>query len=440
MEILTKIIDGMFSFAFFYPLLMAYVWMGGALLYFFRFEFRCPNYNQPPALSEYPLVSIIVPCYNEAPNAHRTFGALAELDYANYEVIAVNDGSSDNTAQVLTELAERIPNMRLVHLSSNQGKALALKSGALAARGDFLICIDGDAILDHYAIAWILRHFLESPRVGAVTGNPRIRTRSTLLGRLQVGEFSAIIGLIKRAQRVYGRVYTISGVICAFRRLALHDVGYWNENTLTEDIDISWRLQLAHWDIRFEPRALCWILMPETLHGFMKQRLRWAVGGGEAVKTYSCRMLSWKARRMWGVYVEYLASIIWSYTMLALLGVWICGLFMDLPAKPPQISWIPEWPGLVLGITCLLQFAVSICIDHRYDYGLLRVYPFIIWYPLFYWTINWVTALLALPTALISRRAGTRGLWVTTDRGILERDPEDAPVAGAHTLPKTNQP
>ena len=82
-------------------------------------------------------------------------------------------------------------------------------------------------------------HLANGPRVGAVTGNPRIRNRSTLLGRLQVGEFSSIIGLIKRAQRIYGRIFTVSGVIAGFRISALHQVGYWNTDMVTEDIDVS---------------------------------------------------------------------------------------------------------------------------------------------------------------------------------------------------------
>jgi biofilm PGA synthesis N-glycosyltransferase PgaC len=145
---------------------------------------------------------------------------------------------------------------------------MGLRMAALAANSDFLICIDGDALLDRYATRWLMWHLVTGPRVGAVTGNPRIRNRSTLLGRLQVGEFSSIIGLIKRAQRIYGRIFTVSGVIAGFPRIAaLHGVGYWNTDMVTEDIDVSWRLQMDFWDIRYEPNALCWILMPETLCG-----------------------------------------------------------------------------------------------------------------------------------------------------------------------------
>ncbi|MCY0536308.1 glycosyltransferase family 2 protein, partial [Klebsiella pneumoniae] len=86
--------------------------------------------------------------------------------------------------------------------------------------------------------------------------NPRIRTRSTLVGKIQVGEYSSIIGLIKRTQRIYGNVFTVSGVIAAFRRSARAEVGYWSDDMITEDIDISWKLQLNQWTIFYEPRAL----------------------------------------------------------------------------------------------------------------------------------------------------------------------------------------
>lgn len=421
---LEKILQYALEFAFLYPLLMAYLWMTGALLYYFRFEWKKPNYDEPPELPEYPLVSIVVPCYNEEANAVDTLSALADLHYPNYEIVAVNDGSQDGTAQVLNSLLPRIARLRVVHLATNQGKALALKAGAMAAKGDFLVCIDGDAILDHYAVTWIMDHFIHSPRVGAVTGNPRIRTRSTLLGRLQVGEFSAIIGLLKRAQRIYGRVFTISGVIASYRRLALHRVGYWSEETLTEDIDISWRLQLNHWDVRFEPRALCWILMPETLRGLFQQRLRWAIGGGEAMKKYSRQIFQWKSRRMWGIYVEYGTSILWSYTMLALAIVWFLKLFIMPSLGLPGLMWRPQLSGAILAFTCLVQFAVSMYIDRRYDHRMFFNFLHTVWYPLFYWVLNWIVSVLAFPQAMFFRRKGSRGRWVTTDRGIAD-DPAD---------------
>ena len=145
------------TFAFFYPLVMTYIWMTGAIIYYLRFERRQPTYNQPPDLPEYPFVSVLVPCYNEENNIEATLKALTDMHYPNYEIIAIDDGSSDASPQILNKLKDHISRLRVVHLTKNQGKAIALKSGALAARGDFLVCIDGDAILDHYAITWIMK-------------------------------------------------------------------------------------------------------------------------------------------------------------------------------------------------------------------------------------------------------------------------------------------
>jgi biofilm PGA synthesis N-glycosyltransferase PgaC len=314
-------------------------------------------------------------------------------------------------------MAAQHDRIRVVHLATNQGKAMALRMGSMLSRAEYLVCIDGDALLDPQAVIWMMQHFVNSPRVAGVTGNPRIRTRSTLLGKIQVGEFSAILGLIKRAQRIYGRVFTMSGVVSAFRKSALHQVGYWSLDMVTEDIDISWKLQMNHWDIRYEPHAICWILMPETLRGLWKQRLRWAQGGNEVLLRYARKLQQWQKRRMWPVFLEYFTSIIWGYTMLTVILLYFAGLVFTLPPGFRVESIIPTWPGVVLGITCLLQFAISFALDTRYEKGLFKYYFVMIWYPLAFWLINMFTAVVALPKAILKQR-GVRARWRTEDRGI----------------------
>ncbi|MDZ4151693.1 poly-beta-1,6-N-acetyl-D-glucosamine synthase, partial [Methylicorpusculum sp.] len=290
-------------------------------------------------------------------------------------------------------------------------------AGALFSQNEYLICIDGDALLAPEATAWMMGHFLNGPRVGAVTGNPRIRTRSTLLGKIQVGEFSAIIGLIKRAQRIYGRLFTVSGVVAGFRKSALQRVGYWSNDMITEDIDISWKLQLDHWDIRYEPNALCWILMPETYRGLWRQRLRWAQGGSEVLLRYFRKLGLWKSRRMWPVYLEYFISVFWSYMMMLTFVLWLLGYFVNLPDDLIIPSLLPSWGGVLLGMTCLLQFAISLAIDSRYEKGIARVYYWMIWYPLAYWIIAVFTTFFGLIKALLKKR-NTRAIWTSPDRGI----------------------
>ncbi len=421
------VIDIMLGFAYYYPLFMAYLWLVGAIYFYFRWEYRKGLPDQPPDLPGYPMVTIVVPCFNESDQIIEILENLEVVVYPSFEIIAVNDGSSDNTGEILDQLSERCPHLRVLHLSTNQGKAMALRAATLVAKGEFLVCIDGDAILDKHAVSWIMFHFMTGPRVGAVTGNPRIRTRSTLLGRIQVGEFSAILGLIKRAQRIYGRVFTVSGVVSAFRRAALHNVGYWSTDIMTEDIDISWRLQLNHWDVRFEPRALCWILMPETIRGLWKQRLRWAIGGDQALLRYMPRVIHWKSRRMWGVCLEYFISIIWGYTVLTVVILWLLSFLVKLPDNIVVVSLIPTWPGMVLAMTCLLQFAVSMFLDRHYDQKLFRNYFSMVWYPVVYWIINWLTSVAALPNTLILPR-GKRARWVTVDRGIKGDGQKENPI------------
>ena len=410
-------------FVFYYPLLMAYVWMLGGIIYYLRWERNRGNVlSDLPVLAEYPSVSILIPCYNEGENVRETIEYLLHQQYPNYEIIAINDGSKDNTLEILHELADQHPQIRVVNLASNQGKAVGLRTAALLANSEILIGIDGDALLAPNATAWIVRHFLEDPHVGAVTGNPRIRNRSTLLGKIQVGEFSAIVGMIKRAQRSYGHVFTISGVIAGFRKTALHDVGYWSPDMVTEDIDISWKLQLAGWAIRFEPNALCWVLMPETLNGLWKQRSRWAQGGVEVLLRYFKAMWRWPSRGMWLLYLECCISLTWAFLVIAMLALVPVDWFSSEPQEA-LADLSPHWTSMLLCVTCLIQFAVSLTIDSSYERksgGSAQHYYWMIWYPIVYWLINVGTTLNGCIKALRKKR-GQRAVWVTLDRGLRQK-------------------
>jgi len=428
----AAVFEWLMEFSFMYPLIMSILWITGAAYYFFYREKREHHTpDDPPELSETPPVSFIVPCHNEGVNARETIQSMLGQDYPDFEVIAVNDASTDNTAEVLADMAARDSRVRVIHLETNQGKAVGLRVATLASKNEILVCLDGDALLDPNATRWIVRHFINGARVGAVTGNPRVRNRSTLIGRIQVGEFSSIIGLIKRAQRIYGRIFTVSGVVSAFRKAAVHQVGYWSEDVVTEDIDISWRLQLNHWDIRYEPNALCWILMPETLKGLWQQRLRWAQGGIEVLRKHFRKLFSWRSRRMWLVAFELCVSTIWAYSIGLVFLIWLVGFIFDLPAPYGSARIPPGWSGIILGTTCLLQFAVSIAIDSRYERRLGRVYYWLIWYPMIYWIIQVTTSVFAVPRALL-RKPGSRGTWVSPDRGVRPKttEPEAKELAG----------
>lgn len=415
------------AFVFFYPLLMSCLWIAGGLYFWWHWERHWKwgerhEDRDVPELRGNPLVSILVPCFNEADNGGETLLAALNQNYSNIEVIAINDGSSDGTADILDRLAVQHKSLRVVHLAQNQGKAMALRMGALVANSEYLVCIDGDAVLDPDAASFLVAPLINNPRVGAVTGNPRIRTRSTLIGRIQVGEFSSIIGLIKRTQRVYGKVFTVSGVVAAFRHAALDRVGYWSLDMITEDIDISWKLQRDHWSIFYEPRALCWILMPETLRGLWKQRLRWAQGGAEAFLKNMRSIWVWRQRRLWPLMLEYAFSAFWVFAFVLSIVLWVVSQLVTLPHDlHVQRLMPPAFTGMMLAMVCLLQFLVSLIIDARYEPKLARSLFWVIWYPLVFWFISLLTTLISLPKVMLRRHA-RRARWTSPDRGIKPYD------------------
>lgn len=397
-----------------YPLAMALATMLLALRFCAAREWRERRCLQPPDLLPRPPVSVLIPCFNEGAQLAETLQAALHLDWSEWEVIAINDGSQDDTGPQLDAWAERHPRLRVVHLATNQGKALALRTGALLARHGLLVCIDGDALLDPHAVAWLVRHLQTNPRLGAVTGNPRIRNRTTLLGRLQVIEFGMIIGLIKRAQAQIGGLFCVSGVVGAFRRSALHEVGYWNPARLTEDIDITWRLQRAGWQVTYEPHALVWILMPETLRGLWRQRLRWAQGGLEVLGDNLDLLRQPRRWRLLPFLLEPLLSLIWAWT-LALSTALL--LLLALIPGTHALETISLGPLLLLLSVGILQAAMGIGLDRPYDHRLLANGFWLIWYPFGFWLVNFAASLAALPRLLL-RPSLQRARWVSPDRGV----------------------
>jgi biofilm PGA synthesis N-glycosyltransferase PgaC len=408
--------EHLLRFVFFYPFFMALFWIVGSLVFYSRRERRRQS---PPELPSYPTVTVLIPCHDEQLCIEEVVRAAARSRYPSFDVLVVDDASTDSSLEILRRLQGEIPCLRVLSLERNMGKAKALNLGALATSAEYLMCIDADALLDEGAIHWMVYDLERSPRVGAVTGNPRVLNRTTLISRVQVGEFSAIVGMIKRTQRLLGRVYTVSGVCSCFRRRAVHEVGYWSSDTVTEDVDISWKLQLAYWGILYEPRALCWILVPETVRGLWRQRLRWARGGIEAALRYRGTLFAWTKRRMWPVFAELVVSTVWCYAVFVVLLAWAITQLAPqwLPPVVQVATLLPGWSGSLLALVCLLQFVTGLTLDRRYEGNRLVGQLFwAIWYPALYWVITAGTSVVALPLALTQHGRIRNAIWRSPDR------------------------
>lgn len=395
---------------FWYPVCMGLLWIIGGVLYYFRIERK-----DPLPLPYTPLVSVIVPAYNESDNLENVIEKLNDLNYPDYEILIVNDGSKDNTAEIAERLTEQYERVRFVNLQENNGKANALYLGFIASRGEYLVCVDGDSYLDKDCIRYLMSHFLNTnngERVGAVTGNPRVRNRTSLFAKIQLCEYASIISLIKRTQRIWGKVMTVSGVVVAYRKQALLDCGLWDRDMITEDIGVTWKLEKNFWDIRYEPNALCWMLVPETLKGLVKQRKRWAQGGQEVMIRHAGIFKSWRRRRLYPIYFEQVMSLLWIILWALLTIVEILKLCYGVGDYMPYL-----WKTQYLAFICLLQFVVALCLEKKYDKDIFKYMIAAAWYPLCYWAVSGIVALMALPGTLASRK-GKLATWKSPDRGI----------------------
>ncbi|SEP75669.1 biofilm PGA synthesis N-glycosyltransferase PgaC [Basfia succiniciproducens] len=398
---------------FMYPALMAVYCIISASYYYFFIEgkLKKPKYSKMK-LEDVPLVSIMVPCYNEADNLDDAIPYLLKLKYPKFELIFINDGSKDDTGKIIDRWAQKDSRIVALH-QENAGKASALNHGLTVAKGKYVGCIDGDAVLDYKAVDYMVQALESNPQFGAVTGNPRVRNRSTILGCLQTSEFSSIIGLIKRAQSVMGTIFTVSGVCCLFRVEAMQKIGGWSTNMITEDIDVSWKLQTSGYNIVYEPRALCWTLMPETIKGLFKQRLRWAQGGAETVIKYFPQVWRLKNRRLWPMYIEYFLTAFWAYSLIIVLCI---NTYLQITEETFEIS-IFRPLMTVLFLTFFLQYMFSLFLDSRYEKGLLRYSLYCIWYPYVYWLLNMVTLVFGIPKAIF-RNKSKLAVWTSPDRGV----------------------
>lgn len=423
--------EGIVEFVYWYPALMAMMWVVGSLIFYFNNEKR-----EALPLKETPMVSILMPAHNEGDILYNVVKEMTQLNYPNYELILINDGSSDDTGEVLKNIVAMYDNVRVIDLKKNCGKANALYLGAIASKGEILVGVDADSYLDKNALRYLVSHFINKQngeRVGAVTGNPRVRNRGTLLGKIQLCEYASIISLIKRTQRVLGKVMTVSGVCVAYRKKALLDCGFWDRDMMTEDIAVTWKLEKNFWDVRYEPRALCWMLVPETIKGLWRQRKRWAEGGLEVIFRHFDIFKSWRRRRMVPIYLEQVFSFFWSVCWLILTLIL---LIMEIQGKTVFTEYI--WKSQFLSFVCLFQFIIAIALESRYDKQILKSAWSVIWYPLVYWYVNVFITLGALLKMILPKKK--LATWKSPDRGITASAEPEEKIDPSKFKPKNKKP
>ena len=392
-----------------YPLATSVMWIFTSILFFRQKEVgETDFYDVIQDSDPQPMVSFVIPAFNEELNIAATLRGVLEVDYPDFEVVVIDDSSTDGTLDEIEPfLAD--PRVRLVRKQVNEGKAMALNDAIPLTRGELLLVMDADAIPIPDVLKYFVPHF-RSPRCAAVTGNPRVANRDSFLSKLQAIEFASIISLMRRAQRVWGRIMTMSGVVGIFRRTALYDVGLYSPEMATEDIDLTWRLQMRHWDVRYESRAVMWMRVPQSLKGLWWQRRRWSLGLSQVLTRHGRDLLDWKQRRFWPVLIEANLSVVWAYIYVLLTIIWLVSYSIGYP--PRGASPIPNFWGMVIATMCLIQLMTGVILDHTYDRVLRKYFIVAVFYPLVYWILMAVITVTTAPVGLnVNRQKRKFTLW-----------------------------
>lgn len=252
----------------------------GALIVLIGALARIPR---PSTLRARPFVSIVVPAKNEEAVIEATLRSLHALRYHEndrrcFELVVVDDRSTDGTPGILERLSREV-GLKVVRTpEGSRGKAAALNLGIARAQGDLIAVFDADARVGPDFLERMVAG-LNGERTGGVQGQRRLYNgRQNWLTRLQDDEYSLFQHLLQRARMVLGGMVCFAGNGLLFRREVLEDVGGWNEDALTEDVDLSVRFHLAGWNIRYVEDAVVWEEAITRTADLLRQRVRWFEG------------------------------------------------------------------------------------------------------------------------------------------------------------------
>ena len=214
-----------------------------------------------------PSISIIVPAYNEAKTIKNCIQSLQNLNYLNYDVIVIDDGSTDNTF----EEASQCKGVKIIK-QENQGKPGALNNGIRSSTGEIIVTVDADTTIDKDALGAIAERFVSNEKLGAVAGNVKVRPEPKIMNTVQSAEYALGINLIRKGQSVLGCVMIVPGPIAALKREAVEKVGNFSDDTFAEDFDITVKILKAGFRVEYEEKSLAYTDAPKSTEDLVKQR------------------------------------------------------------------------------------------------------------------------------------------------------------------------
>jgi poly-beta-1,6-N-acetyl-D-glucosamine synthase len=344
-----------------------------------------------------PKVSVIVPAWNEEVGVITTIEALMKSTYKNLEILVIDNASKDNTAKnVQALIAKHIHSgpgeiSVIYSYEGQQGKGHALNNGLALATGEIIMSIDADCYVPPETIGKFVARFID-PNVMAAVGNVRIGNTDTIIGVVQYLEFLFSF-YFKKAESLVNTIYIIGGAAGAFRRSVFDKVGVYSTTNITEDIELSVRIQNNGMRIAYAPDALVFTEGATTLSGLMKQRLRWKRGRFETFMEHRNLFCSTKK--------EHNKLLSWFILPLALVGELQLSLEIAFLTFLYVFSFVTDdFTSFISGIVVVgSMFLVQVAFDKHREATL----PFLLLAP-----IGW---LLFYVSTFVETNALYRALW-----------------------------
>lgn len=240
----------------------------------------------PKSFHRYPMISVMVPAHNEGIVIGDTVRSLLAFDYPKdrYEIIVINDNSSDNSAEILSSLQEEYQGRKLYVINTDaktggRGKSGALNNGYKLAKGEYIVIYDADNTPEPKALRTLVWEIENDSSLGAVIGKFRTRNKQASV----LTQFINIETLCFQWMSQAGRwnlfkLCTIPGTNFIIRRSIIDAIGGWDEKAIAEDTEISFRIYMMNKKIKFAPEAVTWEQEPQTLSVWFRQRTRWVKG------------------------------------------------------------------------------------------------------------------------------------------------------------------
>jgi cellulose synthase/poly-beta-1,6-N-acetylglucosamine synthase-like glycosyltransferase/peptidoglycan/xylan/chitin deacetylase (PgdA/CDA1 family) len=326
-----------------------------------------------------PSVSVLVPAFNEELVIRNTIDSLLASDYANYEVIFVDDGSTDRTSEVVRESFSNDKRVKSFSVP-NGGKAAALNFGLKHATGEVVIALDADTLFAPQTVAALAHRFYD-PRVGAVAGNAKVGNRINIVTRWQALEYITSQNMDRRAFASLNCITVVPGAVGAWRRDLLEQAGGFPGDTLAEDQDLTLRIRRLGYNIGYEEDAIAWTEAPDRLRSLARQRFRWAYGTLQCMRKHLDALF----RPRFG-----------TLGFVALPNVWVFQILF--PLISPVMDLMLVYTLISAGLDWLQQ---------PKGYSFTNLQQILFYYALFL-AIDWLAACFAF---LLEKKEQWRLLW-----------------------------